>query len=188
MRFSAHYARGRLLHKYVIAIVWGNTRKVPSRTPISTLSFKCLLSPPRLRVIYVYRWENMNYGATKIGADAVSVRADDTSSSSSSSGLAASPAASRSPGSNAGSGSEAEGPSLPPRDDEENGEEQQQQKPWRYRTWDGLKGFYRRNIGLFFVFLAQTFGSIVRTCLLTAYPRRYSPIYTLPLPLPHSTL
>ena len=130
----------------------------------------------------------MNYGVTKIGADAVSVRADDTSSSSSSSGLAASPAASRSPGSNAGSGSEAEGPALPPRDDEENGEEQQQQKPWRYRTWDGLKGFYRRNIGLFFVFLAQTFGSIVRTCLLTAYPRRYSPIYTLPLPLPHSTL
>lgn len=132
----------------------------------------------------------MNYGVTKIGADAVSARADDTSSSSSSSssGLAASPAASRSPGSNAGFGSEAEGPSLPPRDDEENGEEQQQQKPWRYRTWDDLKGFYRRNIGLFFVFLAQTFGSIVRTCLLTAYPRRYSPIYTLPLPLPHSTL
>lgn len=131
----------------------------------------------------------MNYGATKIGADAVSARADDTSSSSSSSssGLAASPAASRSPGSNAGSGSEAEGPSLPPRDDEENGEEQQS-KPWRYRAWDGLKGFYRRNIGLFFVFLAQTFGSIVRTYLLTAYPRRDSPIYTLPLPLPHSTL
>ncbi|KAK7751457.1 hypothetical protein SLS62_006542 [Diatrype stigma] len=123
----------------------------------------------------------MNYGTTTSsapGAASVHQEDGDASRSPSSSdrlaGATTSPVG-RSPGSSSGAGSgsesgpEAGGRSEPSshRDDEneeeEAGEEGRGQQRWRSRVWGDLKGFYQRNIGLFFVFLAQTFGSVMNT-------------------------
>lgn len=128
----------------------------------------------------------MNYGTTTRPAPdaAASVHQNDDGASRLPSSKPAASPASRSPdrssvgsgsGSDSGPGPEAGGPEPPsPRDaeneeggDEEGGEERGQQR-WRNRAWGDLKGFYQRNIGLFFVFLAQTFGSIVRLLLLSS--------------------
>lgn len=40
-------------------------------------------------------------------------------------------------------------------------------------VWGRVKSFYAKNLGLFFVFLAQIFGSIVRTTFLLEEPCCY---------------
>ncbi|RYO86601.1 hypothetical protein DL764_008991 [Monosporascus ibericus] len=108
----------------------------------------------------------MQYGAIKPATDAAGVQQD-------------APRSSSKVADNADAGPEAAGLGQQPRDAADADGDKQRRRGVRGR----LRAFYERNIGLFFVFLAQTFGSIMSTAakLLTSSggPNRFHALHII---------